>query len=89
VPTVTYRLLFVLVILAHDRRRIVHVAVTDHPTAAWTAQHLRNAFPEDHTAAVPASRPRCRIHRRRVHHRRDADPGGSHGAAIAVAERLR
>jgi len=48
VPTVTYRLLFVLVILAHDRRRIVHVAVTDHPTAAWTAQQLRNAFPEDH-----------------------------------------
>ncbi len=33
VPTVTFRLLFVLVILAHDRRRILHVAVTDHPTA--------------------------------------------------------
>ena len=47
VPTVTYRLLFVLVILAHERRRIVHVAVTDHPTAAWTAQQLRNAFPDD------------------------------------------
>ena len=48
VPTVSYRLLFVLVILAHDRRRIVHVAVTAHPTAAWTAQQLRNAFREDH-----------------------------------------
>jgi len=47
VPTVTYRLLFVLVILAHDRRRIVHMAVIDHPTAAWTAQQLRNAFPDD------------------------------------------
>ena len=47
VPPVTYRLLFVLVILAHDRRRIVHVGVTDHPTAAWTAQQLRNVFPED------------------------------------------
>ena len=47
VPTVTYRLLFVFVILAHHRRRIVHVAVTAHPTAAWTAQQLREAFPED------------------------------------------
>src|SRR5262249_30214828 len=41
VPTATCRLLFVLVILAHERRRVVHVAVTEHPTAAWTAQQLR------------------------------------------------
>jgi putative transposase len=45
VPTVTYRLLFVLVLLAHDRRRLVHLAVTAHPTAAWTAQQLREAYP--------------------------------------------
>jgi putative transposase len=38
VPTVTYRFVFVLVLLAHDRRRIQHVGVTAHPTAAWTAQ---------------------------------------------------
>jgi hypothetical protein len=49
VPTITFRLLFVLVILAHDRRRIVHVAVTEHPTAAWTAQQLRNVFSENET----------------------------------------
>jgi putative transposase len=49
VPTITFRLLFVLVILAHDRRRIVHVAVTEHPTAAWTAQQLRNIFSENET----------------------------------------
>jgi putative transposase len=47
VPTATYRLLFVLVLLAQDRRRVKHVAVTDHPTAAWTAQQLREAFPWD------------------------------------------
>ena len=47
VPTETYRLLFVLVLLAHDRRRIRHIAVTAHPTAAWTAQQLREAFPWD------------------------------------------
>ncbi len=50
-PTATYRLLFALVILAHDRRRVVHVAVTDHPTAAWTAQQLRNAFPNEECPA--------------------------------------
>ena len=47
VPTATGRLLFVLVMLAHHRRRVVHVAVTAHPTAAWTAQQLREAFPWD------------------------------------------
>jgi putative transposase len=47
VPTATCRLLFVLVLLAHERRRIVHVAVTAHPTAAWTAQQFREAFPWD------------------------------------------
>ena len=52
VPTVTFRLLFVLVILGHDRRRLVHVAVTEHPTAAWTAQQLRNAFPENEAPGI-------------------------------------
>ena len=47
IPTATCRLLFVLVVLAHERRRVVHVAVTNHPTAAWTAQQLREAFPGD------------------------------------------
>jgi putative transposase len=47
VPTVTFRLLFVLVILAHDRRRIIHAHATAHPTAGWIAQQLRNAFPAD------------------------------------------
>jgi len=47
VPTATYRLLFVLVLLAHERRRIVHVALTPQPTAAWTAQQFREAFPWD------------------------------------------
>src|SRR5271169_2161775 len=47
VPTATFRLLFVFVILSHDRRRPVHFAVTIHPTAEWTAQQLLQAFPWD------------------------------------------
>jgi len=39
--------LFVFVVLFHDRRRIVHLNVTAHPTAAWTAQQLREAWPWD------------------------------------------
>jgi transposase InsO family protein len=45
VPTATFRILFVLVILSHERRRILHLGVTDSPTAAWTAQQVAEAFP--------------------------------------------
>jgi putative transposase len=54
VPTATFRVLFVFGVLSHDRRRIVHVNVTAHPTAAWTAQQLREAWPWD-------TAPRCII----------------------------
>jgi putative transposase len=47
VPTLTGRVLFVLVILSHARRRVVHFNVVEHPTAAWTAQQVVNAFPDD------------------------------------------
>ena len=45
VPTVMFKVLFVFLVLAHDRRRVVHVNVTDAPTAQWTAQPLVEAFP--------------------------------------------
>jgi transposase InsO family protein len=45
VPTIRFQILYVFLVLAHDRRRIVHFAVTAHPTAEWTAQQLREAFP--------------------------------------------
>jgi len=44
VPTATFRVLFVLIVLAHDRRRIVHFNVTEHPSAEWTAQQMVEAF---------------------------------------------
>jgi len=47
VPTVFFRVLFVFVILSHDRRRPVPVAVTEYPTAEWVAHQLLEAFPWD------------------------------------------
>jgi len=47
VPTVLFRVLFVFVILSHDRRWLVHFAVTECPTAEWVAHQLLEAFPWD------------------------------------------
>jgi putative transposase len=47
VPTAQLRVLFVLVVLAHHRRRVLHFNVTEHPTAAWTAQQIVDTFPAD------------------------------------------
>jgi hypothetical protein len=44
VPTVTFQVLFVFIALAHERRRIVHFHITEHPTAQWTAQQIVEAF---------------------------------------------
>ena len=47
VPTVGFKVLFGLIVLAQKRRRILHCSVTEHPTAQWTAQQLVEAFPWD------------------------------------------
>ena len=47
VPPVTFRLLYGFVVLRHERREIVHFAVTANPTAAWTARQVTEAFPWD------------------------------------------
>jgi putative transposase len=49
VPTAHLRVLFVLVVLAHHRRRVLHFNVTEHPTAHWTAQQIVDAFPDEST----------------------------------------
>jgi putative transposase len=45
VPTIRFQILYAFLVLAHDRRRSVQFGVTAHPTAEWTVQQLRNAFP--------------------------------------------
>jgi putative transposase len=47
VPTLTFRLLFVFVMLHHERRELLHLNVTDHPTAPWTARQIVEAFRDD------------------------------------------
>ena len=65
VPTATFRLLFVFIVLHHERRRIVHFGVTAHPTSLWTSQQLREAVSMGDRTAVsdPGSRwvLRCRL----------------------------
>jgi transposase InsO family protein len=47
VSTLTFGVLYGFFVIAHDRRRILHCNVTWHPTTAWVAQQLREAFPYD------------------------------------------
>jgi hypothetical protein len=47
VPTIGFKLLYCLVVLAHGRRKFVHHAVTAHPTAEWVARQMTEAFPWD------------------------------------------
>ena len=44
VPTIRLRVLFVFLVLEHRRREILHFNVTDHPTSAWVAQQMMEAF---------------------------------------------
>ena len=57
VPTVTFRLLFVFVVLSHRRRQVIHFNVTAHPSSEWTARQVAEAFPWD-------SAPRYLLHDR-------------------------
>src|SRR5216684_3146455 len=45
VPTITFNLLYCFFVISHDRRRILHFNVTQHPTSSWIVQQLREAFP--------------------------------------------
>lgn len=55
VPTATFRVLFVLVILSHDRREILHTNATESPTAEWTARQIVEAVGLTEVLTAPAS----------------------------------
>ena len=50
VPTITMKVLFVFIVLEHDRRKVLHFNVTEHPTGAWTAQQIVEAFADREAA---------------------------------------
>jgi hypothetical protein len=45
VPTASFRILYVFLVLRHERRELAHFNVTEHPTAQWTAQQMVEALP--------------------------------------------
>jgi putative transposase len=68
VPTARLRVLFVLVVLAHHRRRVVHFNVTEHPTTVWAAQQIVDAFPDD-SAPLYLLRDRDQVYGQKFRHR--------------------
>ena len=50
VPTITMRVLFALIVPQHNRRKLLHFNVTEHPTGAWTAQQIVEAFADREAA---------------------------------------
>jgi putative transposase len=78
VPTVLFKVLFVFVVLAHERRRVVHINVTDSPTAQWTAQQLVEAFPW-------ATAPRYLLRDRDAYSAMSGDGGGRGGGGCRAS----
>ncbi len=77
VPTITFRLLYVWFVIDHERRRIIHVNVTLHPTSRWVIQQLRESFPYD---SIPRYLIFGRVERWR---------GGRRWRGVAVADGFR
>jgi len=88
-PSASFRLLYVMIILAHDRRNILRTAVTEHPTAAWLSRQVTEAFPWD-TAPRYLLRDRDGSYGSYFRNRVEAMGHGSHhGGTLALAKRVR
>ena len=88
VPRVTFRVLFVFVVLSHERRQVVHFGVTERPTQEWTMQQMREAFPWDQAPRY-VLRDRDAIYGSDCRHDPKYGNGGSaYCAAIPLAKSL-
>jgi len=87
VPTALFQVLFVFIVMRHDRRRIVHFNVTAHPTAEWTAHQILEAFPFDLAPKYPVEGSRSNLwpYVSRAS-RRHADQESAWGLAVSVAK---
>ena len=87
VPTLTFDLLFVFLVLGHGRRWLLWFEVTRHPTAEWLARQITEAFPW--TSALPGARQRPRLWTRlHVSGEGDGYPRSTDLSCITVAEWL-
>src|SRR5262245_50785437 len=89
VPTIGFKLLYAFVILRLDRRNLVWINVTAHPTAEWVARQITEAFPWDEAPRYmirdPGLHLRCGRHTPTACH---GHPGQAHCTRLALAERL-
>ena len=90
VRTISFKLLYGLVILRHARRRLVSISVTNNPTAERIARQVTDAFPWDEAPRHLISRPRRSV-RSSIHppHSCNGDPRSPYSATLAVAKRPR
>jgi hypothetical protein len=90
VASASFRLLYVMIILGHDRRKIVRFEVTRQPTASWLSRQITEAFPWD---TAPRYLLRDRDASYGHHFRRRVDAIGNHrsrhGTTLTLAERFR
>ena len=88
VPTLRFQVLYVFLVLAHERRRILHFGVTAHPTAEWTATTPR-CLPLGHRATLSSTGSRPHLRRRLQQAGSGYGHPGTPGATVTLATSLR
>ena len=90
VPTLAFNLLYGFIIVRLDRRELVHIAVTNSPTADWIARQITEVNPLGRCARLSDPRPRLRLWLdRKAPRLRDGHPGQTDRAPLTMAERFR
>ncbi len=87
VPTLRLRVLFVFLVIEHQRRKVLHFGVTEHPTAEWASQQVVEAFSERNCEAVSYPRSGLDLWRQLSLSCSNArNKGSNHGTADSLAK---